>query len=91
MTATCLSLRHHRVCVWVFLASEVLQTRHTAALMALDLSTVRFSRDTSECWFRQRMGLATHVANFGLVLMVALAPPVPTCLSYEPDVDELNF
>ena len=69
----------------------MLQTWHTAALMALDLSTVKFSRDMSECWFRQRLGLAMHVANFRLVLMAALAPPVRACLSSDTDVDELNF
>ena len=65
--------------------------RHTAALMALDLSTVRFSRDMSECWFRQRLGLAAHMASAGMVLMAALAPPVRACFKTDPDANELNF
>ena len=69
------------LCARVFQAGEVLQTRHTAALMALDLSTVRFSRDMSERWLRQRFGLAMHFANFGLVLTATLVPPVRACLN----------
>ena len=55
------------------------------------MSTVRFSRDMIESWFRQRLGLAAHVANFGLVLMAALALPVRACLSKDPDANELNI
>ena len=69
------------LCAWVFQAGEVLQTRQTEELMALDLSTVRFSRDMSECWFRQRLRLAVHFANVVLVLMAALVPPVRACLN----------
>ena len=78
-------------CVWVFKTGEVLQTRRTAALMALDLPTVRFPRDMSESWFRQGLGLAVHVPNLGLVLMAALAPPLRACLSKDLDDNELNF
>ena len=57
----------------------------------MDLSTFSYSTDMSECWFRQRLGLAVHVANFGMVLMAAVAPPVRACLKKDPDVAELNF
>ena len=67
--------------VWVFQAGQALHMRHMAALMAVDLSMVKFSKDMTESWFRQRLGLAVHVGNFGLVLMAALAPPVRACLS----------
>ena len=69
------------VCVRMFQAGEALHTRHMAALMAVDLSMVRFSKDMSESWFRCRLGMAVHVGNVGLVLMAALAPPVRACLS----------
>jgi hypothetical protein len=67
--------------VWVFQAGDVLQTRCTAALVALGLSTVMFSRDMREWWCRQRLGLAVRVANFGQVLMAALAPPLWACVN----------
>jgi hypothetical protein len=67
-------------CVWVFQVGHQLQTQHMAALMALDLSKVKFCEGMSERWFRQRLGLAVHVANFGLILMAALTPPLQACL-----------
>ena len=67
--------------VWVFQTGEILKTSHAAALMGLDLSTVKLSHDMGEPWFRQRLGLAVHVANFGLVLLAALAPPLQVFLS----------
>ena len=66
--------------VWVFQVGDTLRTTHMAALMGLDLSMVRFSERVSDHWFRERLGLAVHIANFGLVLMAALAPPLQTCL-----------
>ena len=60
--------------VWAFQAGQTLRTHHMAALMGIDLSTVIFSAHMSEAWFRQRLGLAVHVPNFGLVLTAALAP-----------------
>ena len=68
-------------CVWVFQTGEILKTSHAAALMGLDLSTVKLSDDMGEPWFRQRVGLAVHVANFGLVLLAALAPPLQVFVS----------
>ena len=67
-------------CVWAFQAGEALCVKHCAALMAVDMSVVKLTKDMSECWFRQRLGLAVHVGNFGLVLMAALAPPLQACL-----------
>ena len=66
--------------VWVFQVGDTLRTSHMAALMGLDLSVVKFSERMSETWFRQRLGLAVHIANFGLVLTAALAPPLQACL-----------
>ena len=65
--------------MWVFQVGHTLRTQHMAALMGLDLSIVKFSAGMSERWFRQRLGLAVHVANFGLVLMAALAPALQAC------------
>ncbi len=62
--------------VWVFQMGEFLTTQHAAALMGLDLSTMKFSPDMGEAWFRQRLGLTVHVASFGLVLLAALVPPL---------------
>ncbi len=66
--------------MWVFQVGQMLRTQHMAALMGLDLSMVKFSEGMSESWFRQRMGLAVHIPNFGLVLMAALAPPLHACV-----------
>ena len=62
--------------VWVFQIGQALRTHHMAALMGLDLSRVTLSTHMSESWFRQRLGLAVHIANFGLVLMAALTSPL---------------
>ena len=66
--------------VWVFQVGQTLRTHHMAALMGLDLSMVTFSAHMSESWFRQRLGMAVHIPNFGLVLMAALAPPLRACI-----------
>ena len=66
--------------VWVFQIGDTLRTKHMAALMGLDLSMVKFSGRMSQTWFRQRLGLAVHIPNFGLVLMAALAPPLQGCM-----------
>ena len=66
--------------VWVFQIGEALRTRHIAALMGLDLSMVAFSVHMSESRFRQRLGMAVHIPNFGLVLLAALTPPLRACL-----------
>ena len=66
--------------VWAFQAGQALRTHHMAALMGIDLSMVTFSAHMSEAWFRQRLGLAVHVPNFGLVLTAALAPPLRACI-----------
>ena len=70
-------------CVWVFQIGEILKTSHTAALMGMDLSTVKFSQDMGEPWFRQRLGLAVHIGNFGLVLLAALASPLQALLDQD--------
>ena len=75
-------------CARVFQAGEQIQTRHTAALTAMDLSTVWFSRDTSERWLRQRLGFAAHSTNFAIVLMAAVTPPARACLKTDPEADE---
>ena len=62
--------------LWVFQMGEFLTTQQAAALMGLDLSTIKFSTEMGEPWFRQRLGLAVHVPNFGLVLLAALMPPL---------------
>ena len=69
--------------VWVFQVGHTLHTKHMAALMGLDLSRVKISRTMSETWFRHRLGLAVHIANFGIVLMAALAPPLRMLLARE--------
>ena len=66
--------------VWVFQVGQMLRTHHMAALMGLDLSMVTFSAHMSESWFRQRLGMAVHIPNFGLVLLSALAPPLRACI-----------
>ena len=66
--------------VWVFQVGQTLRTHHMAALMGLDLSMVTFSAHMSESWFRQRLGMAVHIPNFGLVLTAALAPPLRACI-----------
>ena len=65
---------------WVFQAGQPLRTHHMSALMGLDLSTVTFSEHMSESWFRQRLGLAVHIPNFGMVLLAALTPPLRACI-----------
>ena len=66
--------------VWAFQAGQALRTHHMAALMGIDLSMVIFPAHTSEAWFRQRLGVAVHVPNFGLVLTAALAPALKACI-----------
>ena len=66
--------------VWVFQIGEALRTRHIVVLMGLDLSMVTFSEHMSESRFRQRLGMAMHIPNFGLVLLAALTPPLRACL-----------
>ena len=65
--------------IWVFQVGDWLRTQDMATLMGMDLSIMKFSAGMSERWFRQRLGLAVHVANFGLVLMAALAPGLQSC------------
>ena len=67
--------------VWVFQVGNSLQTKHMAALMGLDLSIVKFNEHMTESWFRQRLGMAVHIANFGLVLLAALTPPLQAVMS----------
>ncbi len=69
-------------CVWVF-QGELLTTQHAAALMGLDLSAMKFSPDMGEDWFRLRLQLGAPVANFGLVLLAALMPPLQACVGVD--------
>lgn len=67
--------------MWCFQAGQFLSVHHLAALMGLDMSAVSFDESMGEVWFRQRLGLAVHIANFGLVLLAALSPPLLRCMS----------
>ena len=38
-------------------------------------------KSETEAWFRKRLGLTVHVANFGLVLAAVMAWPLHSCLA----------
>ena len=59
-----------------FRAGMRLTAYHLAALEGLDTTKMKFAPDMSPSWFAQRLGLGVHVANFGMVLMGALAVPM---------------
>ena len=67
--------------LWVFHAGVALSVQHYSALMGLDLSTVALSRKMTESWMRQRLGMASHIGNFGVVLLAAVTPPLQRLLS----------
>jgi len=67
--------------LWCFQIGEVLSVHHLAILMGLDLSAVAFDQGMTETWFRQRLGLALHIGNFGLVLLAAWSPALTQCMS----------
>ena len=65
-----------RSCLWSFQIGEVLSVYHLAAMMGFDTTAITFDGDMSPQWFRQRLGMAVHVANFGMALMAVLTPPL---------------
>ena len=67
--------------LWVFQVGIALSVQHYSALMGLDLSKVALTRKMTEGWMRQRLGLAVHIGNFGIVLLAAVAPPLKKLLS----------
>ena len=48
---------------WDFQAGMALSVQHYSALMGLDLSKVTLTRNMTDPWMRQRMGLAVHIGN----------------------------
>ena len=63
-----------------FQAATKLTTYHVAALSGLDTTKMKFAKNMNPTWFRARVGLGVHVANYGMVLMGALAPPMSQML-----------
>ena len=66
--------------LWCMSAGRELEARELAALMGLDTSKMALKGQT-EAWFRKRLGLTVHVANFGLVLAAVMAGPLQSCLA----------
>ena len=66
--------------LWCMSAGRELQTWELAMLMGLDINKMVLKGQT-EAWFRRRLGLAVHVASFGLVLAGAMAHPLQACLA----------
>ena len=65
--------------LWCMSAGRELKAWELALLMGFDTSKMVLQGQT-ESWFRMRLGLTVHVANFGLVLAGALALPLQACL-----------
>ena len=66
--------------LWVFQAGEVLNVKQLAALMGVDMSTIKWSKSMQQTRFQRRLGLAIHIGNLSLVLMAVLAPPLRASL-----------
>ena len=66
--------------LWCMSAGRELTARELAALMGFDTSKMALKGQT-EAWFRKRLGLTVHVANFGLVLAAVVAGPLRQCLA----------
>ena len=66
--------------LWCMSAGRELTTLELAALMGFDTSKMALKGHT-EAWFRKRLGLTVHVANFGLVLAAVMAAPLQLCLA----------
>ena len=66
--------------LWVFQFGMALGVQHYSALMGLDLSKVTLTRKMTDPWIRQRLGLAVHIGNFGIVLLAAVTPPLTKLL-----------
>ena len=57
--------------LWCMSAGRGIEAWELAALMGFDCNGMELSGKT-EAWFRKRLGLAVHVANFGLVMAAAV-------------------
>ena len=66
--------------LWCMSAGRELEAWELAVLMGFDTSQMVLKGQT-EGWFRKRLGLTVHVANFGLVLAAAMAVPLQACLA----------
>ena len=66
--------------LWCMSAGRELKAWELALLMGFDTSKMVLQGQT-ESWFRMRLGLTVHVANFGLVLASVMAPPLQACLA----------
>ena len=66
--------------LWCMSAGRELGAWELAVLMGFDTSQMVLKGQT-EGWFRKRLGLTVHVANFGLVLAAAMALPLQACLA----------
>ena len=66
--------------LWCMSAGRELEASELALLMGFDTSKMVLKGQT-EAWFRKRLGLTVHVANFGLVLAGAMALPLQACLA----------
>ena len=67
--------------MWVVQTGVAPSVQHYSALMGLDLSMVALSRKMTDSWMRQRLGMAVHIGNFGVVLLAAVTPPLQRLLS----------
>ena len=61
--------------LWCMSAGRELRAWELAALMGFDCHHMVLAGQT-EAWFRKRLGMTVHVANFGLVLAAAMAHPL---------------
>ena len=66
--------------LWCMSAGRELNAWELATLMGLDTFKMDLKGQT-EAWFRKRLGLTVHVANFGLVLAAVVAVPLQSCLA----------
>ena len=67
-------------CLWSFQAGQALSVYHLAAMMGLDTTEIAFDTDMTVGWFRHRLGMAVHIANFGLALIAVLTPALGPCI-----------
>ena len=67
--------------LWCFQAGQFLSIHHFAKLMGLQMEDVVLQRRFTEAWFHARLDAAAHIANFGLVLMAAIAVPLNTLVN----------
>ena len=65
--------------LWCMSAGRELKAWELALLMGFDTSKMVLKGHT-ESWFRTRLGMTVHVANFGLVLAAAMSQPLRMCL-----------